>query len=90
MMEIRISDDGLGMDSSSLEHAFDQFYRADQARKLVPDGSGVGLYAARGLVQAMGGEIAIESTLGHGTTVAITLPAEHAGAEVDSSTPAPG
>ncbi|MEA2650873.1 MAG: two-component system, OmpR family, sensor kinase [Chloroflexota bacterium] len=89
-MEVRISDEGTGMDSSSLSHAFEQFYRADHARKLVPDGSGVGLYAARGLVKAMGGEIAIESTLGRGTTVAITLPAEHAGAEVDPSTPAPG
>lgn len=90
MMEIRISDEGTGMDSGSLAHAFEQFYRADHARQLVPDGSGVGLYAARGLVQAMGGEIAIESTLGRGTTVAIILPAEHADAEVDSSTPAPG
>jgi signal transduction histidine kinase len=89
-MEIRITDQGTGMDAASLANAFDQFYRADSARELVPDGSGVGLYAARGLVEAMGGEIAIESALGRGTTVTIVLPAEHADAEVDGSTPASG
>jgi signal transduction histidine kinase len=89
-MEIRITDQGTGMDAASLANAFDQFYRADSARELVPDGSGVGLYAARGLVEAMGGEISIESALGRGTTVTIVLPAEHADAEVDGSTPASG
>ena len=46
-----------------------QFFRAADARRLAPDGSGVGLYAARGLIEAMGGGIAIESHLGAGTTV---------------------
>ena len=89
-MEIRITDAGTGMDRASLERAFEQFYRSDRARQLVPDGSGVGLYAARGLVEAMGGKIAIESTLGRGTTVTLTLPAEHADAEIERSTPASG
>jgi two-component system sensor histidine kinase KdpD len=89
-MEIRITDAGTGMDPASLERAFEQFYRSDRARHLVPDGSGVGLYAARGLVEAMGGSIAIESKLGRGTTVTLTLPAEHADAEIESSTPASG
>jgi len=84
-LEIRISDKGTGMDAATLARAFEQFYRADLARRLVPDGSGVGLYAARGLVEAMGGRIALTSSLGRGTTVAISLPAERAEAEVGES-----
>ncbi len=48
------------------ERAFEQFYRAEQARKLAPDGSGVGLYAARGLMRAMDGSVEIESGWGRG------------------------
>jgi len=89
-MQIQITDHGTGMDPASLAQAFEQFYRGDAARQLVPDGSGVGLYAARGLVNAMGGEIAIDSTIGRGTTVTLVLPAEHAEAEIDESIPASG
>jgi two-component system aerobic respiration control sensor histidine kinase ArcB len=44
----------------------------------VPDGSGIGLYAARGLVQAMGGQIRVSSEPGKGTSMILTLQAEHA------------
>jgi signal transduction histidine kinase len=64
------------MDDETLERAFEQFYRASDARRLAPDGSGVGLYAARGLVRAMGGEVSLVSELGSGTTVTVSLPAE--------------
>ena len=73
---IEIHDEGSGMDPETQAHAFEQFYRSDQARRLAPDGSGVGLYAARGLVEAMGGTIQLSSRLGSGTTVTIDLPAE--------------
>jgi signal transduction histidine kinase len=76
--EISISDEGAGMDAATAERAFEQFYRAPDARRLAPDGSGVGLYAARGLVRAMGGEMTLESRLGAGTTVRMVLPAESA------------
>jgi signal transduction histidine kinase len=76
---IKVSDEGAGMDDVARERAFEQFYRSADARRLAPDGSGVGLYAARGLMQAMGGEIGIASRLGAGTTVTLTLPAEQAG-----------
>ena len=58
------------------EHAFEQFYRAPDAQRLAPDGSGVGLYAASGLVEAMGGRSPPEPALGSGTSVRIELPAE--------------
>ncbi|MCV0377546.1 HAMP domain-containing sensor histidine kinase [Microbacterium sp.] len=75
-LTITVRDHGSGMDEETARNAFEQFYRAPQARKLAPDGSGVGLYAARGLVDAMGGSIAIESALGAGSAVTIRLPAE--------------
>jgi len=77
--ELAVTDQGAGMDAETLALAFDQFYRAAGAQRLSPDGSGVGLYAARGLVRAMGGDISAESLPGSGTTMRITLPAEAAG-----------
>ena len=76
--ETAVSDEGAGMDPTTVERAFEQFFRSADARRLAPDGSGVGLYAARGLVRAMGGEMSLESRLGAGTTVRMVLPAESA------------
>jgi len=75
-LAITVRDQGSGMDESTRQRAFEQFYRSKDARKLAPDGSGVGLYAARGLMVAMAGSIAIESELGSGTTVTLRIPAE--------------
>ncbi len=74
--ELVITDEGAGMEPEAVSRAFDQFYRSPTARRMAPDGSGIGLYAARGLMRAMHGDIAITSRLGSGTTVTLTLPAE--------------
>jgi signal transduction histidine kinase len=87
--EIGIRDEGAGMDQVTLQRAFDQFYRSADARRLSPDGSGVGLYAARGLARAMGGDIVADSRLGAGTTITITLPAELAEAPEEAGGPPP-
>jgi signal transduction histidine kinase len=55
--------------------AFEQFFRSDEARRAAPDGSGIGLYAARGLMEAMGGAIELDGD-DEGTVVRIRLPAE--------------
>lgn len=83
LLRVAVRDHGAGMDATSLERAFEQFYRSDAARRLAPDGSGIGLYAARGLMRAMGGEITIESALGSGATVVLSLPAERAESGAD-------
>ena len=75
-LAIRIRDQGIGMDASTRQHAFDQFYRSGEARRLAPDGSGVGLYAASGLMTAMGGSITIDGELGRGTAFTLLVPAE--------------
>ena len=71
-----VRDHGAGMDSETARRAFDQFYRSTHARRLAPDGSGVGLYMARGLIEAMGGSISLSSRTGEGTAVTISLPGE--------------
>jgi signal transduction histidine kinase len=78
-LAIMVRDQGAGMDEETRQRAFDQFYRSEQARKLAPDGSGVGLYAAKGLVEAMGGTIEVDSQLGSGTRMALRVPAEPSG-----------
>ncbi len=75
-LAITVRDHGTGMDEATSQRAFEQFYRADQARSMAPDGSGVGLYAARGLMEAMGGTIEIDSQLGTGTAITLRVPAE--------------
>jgi signal transduction histidine kinase len=76
MLAVTIQDRGAGMDTTTRERAFEQFYRSDAARRLAPDGSGVGLYAASGLMRAMGGRIEITSDVGEGTAVTLHVPAE--------------
>jgi two-component system sensor histidine kinase KdpD len=76
MSSLVITDEGAGMEPDAVSHAFDQFYRSATARRLAPDGSGIGLYVARGLMRAMDGDMVIASQLGVGTSVTLTLPGE--------------
>ncbi len=75
-LEIAVADRGRGMSAEVRDHAFDQFFRAPEARRTAPDGSGIGLYAARGLLEAMGGSIRLDGGPEDGTTARIRLPAE--------------
>lgn len=77
-IEVGITDHGRGMGPETTARAFDQFFRSADARQSAPDGSGIGLYAARGLIRAMGGDLRIDSRLGAGTCMSMTLPAEPA------------
>ena len=74
--ELAVTDQGPGMTQADQARAFDQFFRGDDARRMVPNGSGIGLYAARGLVEAMQGRLELESAPGAGATFRVTLPAE--------------
>lgn len=76
LAEVAVADQGAGMSPATRDHAFEQFFRAETARRDAPDGSGVGLYAARGLIEAMRGTVSIDSDGQPGTTVRVGLPAE--------------
>jgi signal transduction histidine kinase len=81
---VTITDDGDGIAPEHLPHVFDRFYRADSARSTDTGGTGLGLAICKGIVEAAGGSIGIESQLGVGTTVTVTFPL----ATGDDSTPA--
>lgn len=73
---IAVSDNGIGINDRNLKHIFEIFYRADQARTKVRDGSGLGLAVCKEIVELHGGHIWATSKEGHGTTIMISLQRE--------------
>jgi signal transduction histidine kinase len=71
---ITVADTGIGIAPAEQARVFDRFYRADRARSRATGGTGLGLAIARALVQAHGGEIGLESELGHGSSVWFSVP----------------
>jgi len=79
---IGLSDTGPGIAPEHLENLFKRFYRAPTNDTTVR-GTGLGLFICRQIVQAHGGDITVQSTLGQGTTFTITLPIERRAAPDD-------
>lgn len=75
---LRVSDDGLGISKQDLPHVFERFYRGAIADEHAIQGTGLGLAVVKSTVEQHGGEVAIVSAPGHGTTVTISLPATRA------------
>jgi signal transduction histidine kinase len=73
-VEVSVRDTGVGIPSSDLPRITERFYRVDKARSRELGGTGLGLAIVKHLVIAHGGELAIDSELGKGTTVRFTLP----------------
>jgi signal transduction histidine kinase len=71
---IQIVDTGSGIAPEHLPRLFDRFYRGDPSRTSASGGTGLGLSIAKALVEAQGGQIALDSQLGRGTRVTVTLP----------------
>ena len=69
---ITIEDTGLGIDPVDIPHIFDKFYRSRSVDGHI-DGTGIGLYIVKTLVNAMEGEIEVESTLGSGSKFMATF-----------------
>lgn len=72
-MEIKISDNGNGIEPTALPYIFDRFYREDSARNVTTGGSGLGLAIAKQIICEHGGEIWATSELGKGTDIYFTL-----------------
>lgn len=70
-----VEDEGIGIAPEDLERVFDRFYRADPARSRGTGGTGLGLPIARALVEAMHGQLSLESEPGRGTRAIVLLPA---------------
>jgi signal transduction histidine kinase len=73
-VEIKISDQGVGIAPSDLPHIFEPFYRGNAALALQIHGTGLGLSLVKQIVESHGGRISVESKLKHGTTFTLKLP----------------
>jgi signal transduction histidine kinase len=73
-IRVRISDTGIGIPADALPHIFEEFYRAENARAVERDGTGLGLAFAKEVVERHGGHIWVESNPGPGSTFIFTLP----------------
>lgn len=72
---VEVADTGEGIAAEELPHIFERFYRSERSRSRATGGAGLGLAIARGIVEAHGGRISLESERGRGTSVRFTLPA---------------
>ena len=69
-----VTDTGLGVPKAEQHHLFSKFYRAGNARKMRPDGTGLGLFMAKKVIAAQGGAIIFRSTEGKGSTFGFSFP----------------
>ncbi len=73
-IEIRVSDQGPGIESDKLSRLFERFYRVDKARGRKLGGTGLGLAIVKHIAEAHGGSVSVESTLGEGSVFTVRLP----------------
>jgi two-component system, cell cycle sensor histidine kinase and response regulator CckA len=84
-VQLRVRDEGIGMDEATRARAFEPFFTTKPRGR----GTGLGLAAVHGMVLQSGGRADIESTLGLGTVVLLDFPFVEASADVAPSRPAP-
>jgi signal transduction histidine kinase len=75
LVEVRVSDQGIGISELDQRNLFRKFFRVDASQRGGIRGVGLGLFLVRGFVAAMGGRIWVESELGKGSTFVVELPA---------------
>lgn len=73
-VEVTVSDTGEGIQADDLPHIFERFYRGEKSRSRTTGGAGLGLAIARGIVQAHGGDIRVESEIGKGAQFTFHIP----------------
>ena len=73
-VQVEVKDTGEGIPAEELSRIFDRFYRTEQSRSRDSGGSGLGLSIAKGIVEAHGGRLWVESAIGQGSTFGFALP----------------
>lgn len=72
-IELTVVDDGIGVPRAEQHHLFSKFYRANNAKRARPDGTGLGLFMAKKVIIAQGGAIIFKSQEGKGSTFGFTF-----------------
>ena len=73
-VQLRVSDNGVGIPPSEQERIFERFYRVERSRETVDGGTGIGLALVKNLVVAMSGEVRVRSASGKGAVFVVLLP----------------
>jgi len=74
VLKLTVSDTGIGMKPEALQYIFDEFRQADMSSTRRYGGTGLGLAIVKKFINLMGGDIVVESQVGHGSKFTITLP----------------
>lgn len=88
-LRFHVSDDGIGVDPRYQRRIFEKFFQVEDPLTRHHGGAGLGLFVARGIVEAHGSSIQVSSQLGQGADFSFMLPLyqpEHAGAETEAAT----
>jgi signal transduction histidine kinase len=73
-IRLAVSDTGIGIPEEALPRIFTEFYRAKNAKAMEVEGTGLGLVIAKDVIEQHDGQISVESLVGQGTTVTVSLP----------------
>ncbi|MBI3671448.1 PAS domain-containing sensor histidine kinase [Candidatus Azambacteria bacterium] len=73
-IKVGITDSGIGISDSDKERIFTRFFRAENAVRISPDGTGLGLHVVKNIAELLGGRVWFESELGKGSTFYFTIP----------------
>ncbi len=73
-VELKVTDNGIGVPKDEQAKLFNKFFRATNARSARPDGTGVGLFLAKKVIDEHGGTVLFESKEGKGSTFGFRLP----------------
>jgi signal transduction histidine kinase len=74
-VRLEVTDTGIGIPEGEREKLFDRFFRSQTALERQIQGTGLGLYISKAIVEAHGGRIGVQSAEGAGTTFVVELPA---------------
>lgn len=69
-----VKDTGIGIAAENQSHIFEHFRKVDSLDKVIYEGNGLGLSISKALAEKLGGYVAVESTLGEGSTFSLTIP----------------